>query len=668
MTNRIAGILALLPLPVTRLRRGYARARYTNNDNDANTKANTEGSGLRSVAQGEAIVSNRALVAISALIPLLLFANAASALHVIPDQLGDQHFTSGPCPESVPSDGAVCPNGTATCPAFYNPALLPSGYNSVSYCATVLPGAGSGITVRTMPLDAKEQKAFLVAAQKVESYVKDDRTVVVEAYKVACLDSGGNNNVCFLGNEYWNPVCAADALLPPFSVQSPTIVQNIDGSYSYQNLPETYSPVLNALKSKNAANQSPMALINYLPDQSHINVEWPASFYGWQFSTNYSSDLVSNFQVGTAAWYPVTPGAKPFTLCGSPATMKMLGLAPLFQKNGHTIDDINAPQANVNVTLPGTDGAIVIPDFTVIPPATPTFTWIYDSKAAAIVNTQLPRAYFDHALNRALQKLACDDPTQCQFPQGANGGRDLVGVFNHEINHILGVMQSQYYKIPYEGTALAYAYGTALYLLDLFDLDSDYVVPGFGHPGIQSNADFTLAPRNNDASEPDTVVFAPTAAGLTPWIQFGSRDHLMVYKVDGGAPRYFPLMNGGPGLYNPDGDIQKQFGETTLSPQFTGTVFIDPLLSALPWKNVVHINVQGASLPAVIAADTIREYSELAAQGWNVDYSTLSSEYDETSPLAKWYQTCFDANGAFTTSKNSNCRFSVTPQALQFLQ
>jgi hypothetical protein len=601
----------------------------------------------------------------------LCFATPGSALHIIPDQLGDPHFTSGPCPQIAPPDGAACPNGAAACPAFYNPALLPSGYNSVSYCASV--PAGPGTTMRTMPLDGNEQKAFLLAAQRVESYVKDNVTVVVEPYKVAYLDESGSNQVFFIGNEYWNPVCGVDALLPPYSNQAPTIAQNADGSFAYQNLPETYSSVLSALKAKNATNLRPMALTNYLPSQSQINVEWPAYFFGWQYSTNFESDLVSNFTVGQANFFPVTAGAKPFTLCGSPATMKMLGLASSFQTNGHTINDINSPQTAANVTLEGTDGAIVIPDFTVIPPnSAPPFAWIYDDTDATVVGRQLPAAFFERSLNRALPNLSCDDPTQCQFPKGANGGRDLVGAFNHELNHILGAMQSQYYKIPFEGTALAYTYGTALYLLDLFDLDSDYVVSGFGHPGIHSNADFTAVPRNNDASEPSTIVFASTASALTPWVQFGSRDHLMVYKVDGGTPQYFPLMNGSAlntgQIYNPDGDIQQQVDRVQVSADVIRSVFVDPLLVSLPWKNVVHTNVQSSSVPAVIPVDTIREYSELAAQGWNIDYSTLTNAYNQSSPLAKWYQTCFDANGMFTTGMNKNCKFSVTPQDLKFLK
>jgi len=82
----------------------------------------------------------------------------------------------------VPPDGATCPNGASQCAAFYNPALLPAGYNSVSYCANVPAGIGflaPGVSYLTMPLNAQEQQAFLKAAQKVESYVKDDQTVTI---------------------------------------------------------------------------------------------------------------------------------------------------------------------------------------------------------------------------------------------------------------------------------------------------------------------------------------------------------------------------------------------------------------------------------------------------------------------------------------------------------
>jgi hypothetical protein len=596
----------------------------------------------------------------------------AFALNIIPNALGDPHFTSGPCPNIVPPDGAACPNGAATCPAFYNPALLPAGYTSVSYCATVPAGLGfnaPGYTMMTMPLNAQEQQAFLAAAQKLASYVTDNVTVTVEAYKVAYLNSAGNNNLFFLGNEYWNPVCGADALLPPYSTQAPTIIQNPDGSFSYQNLPETYTEVLAALQTKNAANLTPLDLINYLPTQSQITVEWPAGpadFYAWQGSSNFSTDLVSNFLVGPASYYPVTPASQPFTLCAAPAAMKMLGFTPTFQVNGHTIDDINSPQNNMNVTLSGTDGALVIPDLTVIPPNTsPAPTWIYDPTDPAVVATQLPKAFFQNSLNLALPQGSCSDPTQCQFPNGANPGTDLVGVFNHELNHILGLMQSQYYKIGDEGTSLAYTYGTALFLLDLFDLDSDYVVPGYGHPGIQSNADFTAAPRNNDAREPNTIISASTAAGLTPWIQFGSHDHVMVYSLTGG-PQYFPLMDATSQVYNPDGDIgfQEGFFGTQTTRQ---VVFLDPNLVNLSAMDTVHFNVQASGLSGTIDVDTIREYSELAAEGWNIDYTTLADAYDAPSPLAMWYQACFDASGVFTTSMNMNCKFSVTAQDLAAL-
>ena len=252
-------------------------------------------------------------------------------------------------------------------------------------------------------------------------------------------------------------------------------------------------------------------------------MEWPSTFYAWQQSTNFVGNTVSNFLVGASKNYPVTSGAKPFTLCSSPASMKMLGLAPLFNVNGHTIDDINSPQQNMNATLAGTDGAVVIPDFTVIPPVSPQ-TWIYDSGAQAVVDTQLPKAYYENSYNAVLPQASCNNPAQCRFPQGVTPGVDLVGVFNHELNHVLGIMQSQYYKVFGEETSLTYTYGTALYLLDLFDLDSDYVVSGYGHPGIHDFPEFTTAPRNNDTYEPTTRTSASTLKGLTPWIQFGLRD------------------------------------------------------------------------------------------------------------------------------------------------
>jgi hypothetical protein len=281
---------------------------------------------------------------------LACFINTASALHIVPDKLGDPHFTSGPCPMITPPDGAACPNGSATCPAFYNPALLPAVYNSVSYCADVPAGIGfnsPGYTMLTMPLDAKEQEAFLSAAKKIETYVKDPVTVVTEVYKVAylCTFCSGQPNYLFFGaNEYWNPVCGVDALLPPFSNQAPTIIQNPDGSYGYQGIPETYTPILWALQLKNAFNQRPMKLINYLPTVSQINVEWLSRMYAWQADTGLDAYQVNtNFLVGPANYYPIAANAKPFTLCASPATMKMLGFAPVFNRNGHSIADFNSP-------------------------------------------------------------------------------------------------------------------------------------------------------------------------------------------------------------------------------------------------------------------------------------------------------------------------------------
>ena len=248
---------------------------------------------------------------------LACFMGNASQLHIIPDTLGDPHFTSGPCPMIAPRDGAICPNGSATCPAFYNPGLLPAGYNSVSYCAEVPAGIGNnspGYTLLTMPLDTREQQAFLLAAKKVETYVKDPVTVVTEVYKVAylCTSCSGQPNYLFFGaSEYWNPVCGVDALLPPFSGQAPTIIQNPDGSYGYKGMPETYTPILIALQFRNSLNMYPMKLINYLPSVSQINVEWPSQMYAWQTDTGLDAYQVdTDFLVGPANYYRIAANAK----------------------------------------------------------------------------------------------------------------------------------------------------------------------------------------------------------------------------------------------------------------------------------------------------------------------------------------------------------------------
>jgi len=587
------------------------------------------------------------------------FARPAMALHIIPDRLDDPHFTAGPCPDIVPPDGAVCPNGATHCAAFYNPKLLPKGYNSVSYCANVPAGVGfqsPGFTMQTLPLNHAEQQAFLDAAKKVAAYVKDNVTVILEPYKVQYIQQSDNSVwFFFLGNEYYNPVCAADAFMPPFTDQAPTIVKNPDGSYSYAGLPETYTTVLKALQAKNARNPHPMALTSYLPSYSQINMEWPPSFYGWRRSTNMDTWNVRNFLVSPVQDYPITAGAKPFTLCGAPAVMKMLGFAALFNKNGHTINDINSPKYNMNVTLPGTDGAVVIPD---LDPLAPYYTWIYNSALPEVRATQLPKAFFtksaDFSLGRNSGQWSCSTPTLCTFPQGVDPGYDLIGVFNHEFNHILGAMQSQYYKVSGEETALAYTYGTSLFLLDLFDIDADDAA------AMTNYAAFTRARRNNNAYVPATVISqGPGDPPLTPWVQYTHQDHVIVYDVSGGPSKYFPLMNDS--TYNPDGDIQFQSGWLYPGDGSQRLVMIDPLLANTDDLNVVHFNVQAAGGRSTIDYDTVREYSELASQGWNIDYSTLPTDtYSTRSPLADWYTRCFSSStGAFNPNNDPTCTFSV---------
>jgi hypothetical protein len=143
----------------------------------------------------------------------------------------------------------------------------------------------------------------------------------------------------------------------------------------------------------------------------------------------------------------------------------------------------------------------------------------------------------------------------------------------------------------------------------------------------------------------------------------------VVYDVTDGSAKYFPLQNYSPLIHNPDGDIQFQFG---LLFNQSGTqaflAFVDPNLTDLPSMNVVHGDVQGAFTFGPITMDSIREYSELAAVGWNIDYTTLSDQFHTPSPLETWYRTCFDATGVFTPSQNPHCKFSVHPQDLEFLQ
>jgi len=144
-------------------------------------------------------------------------------------------------------------------------------------------------------------------------------------------------------------------------------------------------------------------------------------------------------------------------------------------------------------------------------------------------------------------------------------------------------------------------------------------------------------------------------------------DHVMVYALEDGSPQYVPFTNESIG--NPDGDIQLQYGGVFNQDHTNGRlVLLDPLLTDLAPMDEIHFNVQASASPGTVAVDTVREYSELAAEGWNIDYSTLRDPYHTVSPLAKWYQTCFDANGVFSTAKNANCKFSVTPQNLKLLK
>lgn len=566
-----------------------------------------------------------------------------------------------------PLDGAACPNNASKCAAFYNPSLLPAGINSVSYCSQVLVGQGfgsPGYTMLTMPLTQQEQQSFLASAQTQQTIIKEKTpiSVVMEVYKVAYLDTKGNNNVFFAGNEYWNPVCASDAYLPPFSQNSYNVVLDSNNGYDYSPaLPDTYTGVVAALQSKNAQNDHPMSVINALPSSSTINMEWPNSVFAYSVDSNVDGYNLHNFLFAPSYYISIPAGAKPLTLCDSPAAMKMLGFGPSFNKNGHTIDDINSPAYNPYVTLSPTDGALVIPDVTNYPPpGLPTFTWDYNSADPAVVNAQLPKAYYEKSVNYLLPRMSCTNPGSCAFPQGVNTGRDLRAVFTHEINHVMGVMSSQYYKVPYEGTALTLPYARALYLLDLFDLDSDDISPVY--------AGFTAARRNNNGWGPNTILYGYGSLYPTPWIQWGYQDHLFTYENTPGTPQYFPLMNYS--LGNPDGDIQEEaaYYDTWNNQWFRRSVFVDPLLANMPESNAVSLNPQAEAGISFLHTMTVREYSELSAQGWNVDYSTLTDPYSTVAPTWKWYQTCFDQNGVFTTAYNSNCKFSVTPDVLKFLQ
>ena len=192
-------------------------------------------------------------------------------------------------------------------------------------------------------------------------------------------------------------------------------------------------------------------------------------------------------------------------------------------------------------------------------------------------------------------------------------------------------------------------------------------MPGYGHPGIRTYSDFTTAPRHNNTYVPTTVYNANSADQLTPWIQFGSHDHLMVYALTDEKPQYVPLENYS--VFNPDGDLQLQWG---LVANAAGTkknlVFIDPNLVSLPPLDVVQFNLQAAERDGITSVNSVWNLSEVAAQGWDVDLSVLDELHPSVSHLANWYQTCFDESGMFTTAKNKHCKFSVLPKDIAFLQ
>src|SRR5262249_55805725 len=228
------------------------------------------------------------------------------------------------------------------------------------------------------------------------------------------IDSHGNNNLWFLGTEFWNPVCGADQYLPPFSNDTPS-TGTAEGTPYYDQLPQSYDQVLSALQAKNTANgANKMMLVDYLPTYDQINVEWPSFFYGYSAVSNVDAYNTKHFLATPSTYYIIPSSWKPFTLCAAPSVMKMLGMSANFNVNGHSIDDINSPAYNPFVTLPGTDGSIVIPDFTKYPIKSFTpLQWIYDATDPSIVSTQLPKAFFQNTVNFDLPKLSCNDPRNC---------------------------------------------------------------------------------------------------------------------------------------------------------------------------------------------------------------------------------------------------------------
>ncbi len=494
------------------------------------------------------------------------------------------------------------------------------------------------------------------------------------------------------------------------------------GTYSYVGIPQTYDVMVQALKAKNAKNPRPFALTPYLPSNKDINVEWSSTFNYTKADSNIiQNDVKQNFWInsfyalndgpnivgtnGDLLPYPPGPekGTKPLTICGSPANMKVLGLDKKFNTKSFSFQEINNPAHNPWVTVKGTDGAMTMANFADAP-SDPSqvpfvvhvsdpkyFNWILDPASKSIQQQQLPIAFYTQRNIASAQSWgACDDPAKCVWPKGFNWGIDMVATVQHELHHLMGIMTSEYYKQALEGNGVAASYGNALFVMDLFILDDNAVAKQKGDPFVNGNGQVIMtsasqwakAPRSLDSNYPilnnsgsTNVRYDSTGNTLispppTPWIQFGQHDHLFVYK-DKDSFKYFSLQNYS--SFNPDGDTQivnykkiRGYNSTDDTAVGLNYVFIDPDITSQNQLNRLGQGVQANSIRGTADVATEREYQVLSALGWNVaPASPITRKYEAPAlaPTAKWYATCFDANGVFHASKQ--CKFSVLPEDLE---
>jgi hypothetical protein len=258
---------------------------------------------------------------------------------------------------------------------------------------------------------------------------------------------------------------------------------------------------------------------------------------------------------------------------------------------------------------------------------------------------------------------------------------DFQGAVEHEMRHLLGIMSAEYYRQGYEGNGLGYAYGNALFVLDLFQLDSDSPVAG--------PSDFAKARRNLDVNV-STFSSIVTATFPNPnepnfqWIKYGSHDRVFVYTTGKGQFRSYPFMNY-INMGNPDGDIQASIqkwlqycvgcAHTDDNLVAMTTHFTAPYILQLPATYEVHGDQQSNSLAGTYDLASERDLKTLSALGYDVDLSYLNGDSNgpgatKKARTANWYLACFDpTTGEFLDGQmvatahhgTQLCNYSVMP-------